>query len=115
MMPVGNQAGGEAVLGKLVPDVIRMPANDRVRPVAQMGAHPRPGIDGRLGIQQLPAVRERIGGHVDDAHHQRPFPEHERTALSQPDRESAARIHGPNLVRSKVKCQRSKARTKVWM
>ena len=49
-MPVGDQARPQAIIGELVPDVIRMPFDLTVRPVPQVRAESRSRIDGRLDL-----------------------------------------------------------------
>ena len=46
MMAIDDQAGGQPIVGQLIPDVIRMAADLWMSAVAQVRAHPRAGIDG---------------------------------------------------------------------
>src|SRR5258706_923177 len=56
MMAVGNEAGDQAVVCKLVRDVVRMPFDHGMSAIAQMRAHPRSGIDGGANL-----VARRLG------------------------------------------------------
>ena len=80
-----------------------------VQQICAVVHHPHAGVDRRLGIQQLPAVGERIGRHVDDAHHQRPLAERQRPAAAQRNRESAAGIHGTETYQVKRQMSKVKA------
>jgi len=45
VVPVSNHSRGEPVVGHLRPEVVLVPRQQRVRPVAQVGAHRRAGVD----------------------------------------------------------------------
>jgi hypothetical protein len=54
MVAVGDDPGGETVVGQLIPEVVGVPGQHRVGAVAEMGAVARSGVDGGRDVAVPP-------------------------------------------------------------
>ena len=53
MVAVDDQTGHQLILGELIPDVVGVAADSSVGSIAQMRAHPSPGIHGRPDLVRV--------------------------------------------------------------
>ena len=63
MVTVRDQAGRQAIVSQLVPDIVAVSVQMDVRSVTEMRAHAGPGVDGRLDL-----VGVRVGVSDRDEH-----------------------------------------------
>jgi len=99
MVPIDNQTRPQPIFGKLIPDVVRVPANRAVRAVAQVRAKSRAGVDRGLDLHR---TRRRMSNRNHHARRRRALNELRRVVILGRHRKNANSPAGGVLQSAKL-------------